>query len=115
MARTPPGDTPGERQASTIVIEDEALRAGFTQIPNAILRRPHLSAGAKLTYMGLLSYAWQDGSCFPGQDRLAHDLGLGRRSIVRYLQELQESGLLIVERRGLGLTNVYRLPRITDS
>ncbi len=41
-----------------VIIEDEALAAGFTQIPNLVLRRPDLSPGAKLTYMVLLSYAW---------------------------------------------------------
>lgn len=97
-----------------IYIEDETLRAGFTQIPNALLRRPGLSAGAKLTYVGLLSYAWQ-GSCFPGQERLAADLGLGKRSVIRHLQELQTAGLLIVKRRGLRQTNIYFLPRLPAS
>ncbi len=100
-----------EERHGTIVVEDETLRAGFTQIPNAILRRPDVTPGAKLTYMALLSYAWQKGSCFPGQDTLADDLGVSKRSVVTYLQQLQEAGLLHVKRRGLGQTNVYTLPR----
>jgi biotin operon repressor len=95
----------------TIFVEDETLRQGFTIIPNAILRRPDLSPGAKLTYMMLLSYAWQQGSCFPGQERLAEDMGVTKRSVITYLQHLQESGFLIIKRRGQGLTNVYHLPR----
>ena len=99
----------------TIVVEDETLREGFTQIPNALLRRADITPGAKLTYMALLSYAWQKGSCFPGQDHLASDLGIGKRTVVRYLPELEEKRLLQIKRRGLGLTNIYVLPRFATS
>ena len=98
-------------ERNTIRVEDRTLRQGFTRIPNEVLRREGLSPGAKLTYMGLLSYAWQEGSCFPGQERLAQDLGIGTRSVSRYLKELQRSGLLEVRRRGLGKTNIYVLPK----
>ncbi len=95
-----------------IFIEDETLRAGFTQIPNSILRRPDISPGAKLTYMVLLSYAWQEGSCFPGQERMAEDAGVTDRSIRTYLKELEAKGLLFIKRRGLGKTNLYFLPKV---
>lgn len=98
-------------EQDTITIEDRTLRNGFTRIPNGVLRREGLSPGAKLAYMGLLSYAWQEGSCFPGQARLAQDLGIGQRSVIRYLKELQSVGLLKVQRRGLGKTNIYILPK----
>jgi hypothetical protein len=96
---------------SPIFVEDETLRQGFTQIPNAILRLRELSPGAKLAYMVLLSYAWQKESCFPGQETLAEDMGVTSRSVITYLKQLQEAGLLIVKRRGLGQTNLYVLPR----
>jgi biotin operon repressor len=98
-----------------VIVEDEALRAGFTQIPNLVLRRSDLPPGAKLTYMVLLSYAWQKGQAFPGQDRLARDMGVSERSVITYLKQLQESGLVSIIRRGLGLTNVYVLHRIAGS
>jgi len=104
------GDQPDAQ--GEIYVEDELLRAGFTQIPNQVLRHPNLSPGAKLTYVMLLSYAWHGNSCFLGQQRLAEDIGVGRRSVVRYVRELMEAGLLIVRRRGLGLTNLYILPRL---
>ncbi len=97
--------------SDTIFIEDETLRQGFTQIPNATLRRPDISPGAKLTYMVLLSYGWQEGSCFPGQERMAEDMGVTSRSVRTYLQQLQEAGLVIIKQRGLNQTNVYTLPR----
>lgn len=95
-----------------ILIEDPVLAAGYTMIPNAILRNPGLSLGAKTVYGLLLSYAWQDGSCFPGQDRLAQDIGGGERSVRNYLQELQKRGYISIRRRGLNLTNLYVIHRI---
>lgn len=96
-----------------VIVEDEALAAGFTQIPNLVLRRSDLQPGAKLTYMVLLSYAWQKDHAYPGQDRLAIDMGVSERSVITYLKQLQESGLITIRRRGLGLTNVYVLHRLS--
>lgn len=94
-----------------IILEgfDPVAAAGFTQVPNHILRSKDLSVGAKLTYAALLSYAWQNESCFPGQDTLAEDMGSGRRSVVRYIDELEKIGLISIKRQGLGKVNVYTL------
>ena len=82
---------------------------GFTQVPNVILVDKDLSVGAKLTYAMLLKYAWYDDHCFPGQDKLAEDMGVGKRSVVTFIKELQTADLIEVERRGLGKPNVYHL------
>jgi len=47
---------------------DPVSTAGFTQVPNHILRCKGLSVGAKLTYAVLLSYAWQNDFCFPSPE-----------------------------------------------
>lgn len=91
----------------TIVILNESLKRGFTQLPNYVLRDKRLSFGARLAYAVLLSYAWQEDSCFPGQDRMAKDLGTSRRSINSYLKELKDVGFIDWKRRGLTKTNVY--------
>jgi biotin operon repressor len=88
---------------------DAVTARGFTQVPNFLLRSSKLSAGDKITFAMLLSYAWQNDYCFPGQDRLAHDMGLDERSVRRHLKSLQAVGLLVIQRRGLGKTNVYEL------
>jgi Helix-turn-helix domain len=62
---------------------DVLSQRGFTQVPNHLLRSDKISAGAKLAYTMLLSYAWQNDFCFPGQERLAKDMGAGERSVVR--------------------------------
>ncbi len=92
-----------------IVGADPVTRHGFTQVPNFILTKKELSVGAKLAYAMLLKYAWADDACFPGQLKLAEDMGAGERSIRTYLKELEATGLLEIKQRGLGKTNIYRL------
>lgn len=88
---------------------DAATSRGFTQVPNFLLRSPRLSPGDKLSFAMLLSYAWHNDSCFPGQETLANDLGLSARSVRTHLKSLESQGLLAIRRRGLGKTNVYEL------
>jgi helix-turn-helix protein len=92
-----------------IVGADPVTLHGFTQVPNFILTSTAISVGAKLGYAMLLKYAWGDNACFPGQAKLAEDMGSGERSVRRYLDELEKAGLLEIEQRGLGKTNLYRL------
>src|ERR1700683_5219595 len=92
-----------------IVGADLATRHGFTQVPNFILTNADISVGAKLAYAMLLKYAWQDDACFPGQVKLASDMGATDRSVRTYLKELEAAELLEITQRGLGKTNLYRL------
>lgn len=92
-----------------ILIENNWLDAGFTQIPNLVLRDTDLSIGARLLYGILLSYAWQKDQCWPGQERLATDLGRSSKTVRGYLAELMDGKYLQVQRRGLGQTNIYTL------
>lgn len=88
---------------------DAATAMGFTQVPNFLLKSKVLSSGDKITFAMLLSYAWQNDFCFPGQQRLAHHLGLDERSVRRHLKSLETNGLLVIRQRGQGKTNVYEL------
>ena len=94
---------------------DPVTAGGFTQIPNILLRTPDLSSQAKIVYAQLLSYAWSNDRCFPGQERMGENLGASRTSIYRALQELQDAGWLEVERRGQGKTNIYVLKYVVDN
>jgi hypothetical protein len=102
------GDILKERNIE-IVGADLATRHGFTQVPNFILTKKDISVGAKLAYAMLLKYAWANDACFPGQSRLAQDMGAAERSVRTYLQELETAELLEIQQRGLGKTNLYRL------
>ena len=97
------------RRNIELVGADPVTRHGFTQVPNFILKSDALSPGAKLTYAMLLHYAWQNDYCFPGQERLAKDMGAGKRSVIRFMAELERAGFVAVQRRGLGQTNLYQL------
>ena len=102
------GDILKERNIE-LVGADPVTRQGFTQVPNFILTKNDVSVGAKLAYAMLLKYAWGDDACFPGQTKLAIDMGSGERSVRRYLEELEKSGLLEIVQRGLVNTKLYRL------
>ncbi len=100
-------------EPDTLVIEDEALRKGFTSAPNYILDDSGVSIAARFTYIVLLSFAWRAGSCFPGQARLAKTIGVTDRAVRNYLGELIEKGYIRVSRRGLGKTNIYHILKVT--
>jgi hypothetical protein len=91
----------------TIVILNGALKHGFTQLPRYVLQDKRLSFGARLTYAVLLSYAWQEDSCFPGQERMSKDLGTTDRSVRRFLAELKDKGYIDWKQQGLGRPNIY--------
>jgi biotin operon repressor len=100
----------------TIVLEgaDVLSARGFTQVPNYVLESRNLSAGAKLTYAMLLKYAWENDYCFPGQDRLAADMGVSRQTANKYIQELRDKDYVSIKRQGQGRPNVYRLKLTLD-
>ncbi len=92
-----------------IEILDKTLKAGFASMPRIVLRNPELSRNSKAAYSLLLDYAWQTGSCFPGQERLAKDLGVSVRTIQRDLEELKNFGLIDWKQRGKNRTNIYSI------
>jgi hypothetical protein len=85
------------------------LQEGFTQVPNFILKDSKLSPGSKVTYAMFLSYAWHADFCFPGQDRLAADMGMSRSRVTEFVSELEMAGLISIQRRGQGKTNIYTI------
>jgi len=88
---------------------DIATQRGWTGVPNFILESEKISIGAKLTYAMLLKYARELDECFPGQDRLAKDMGTSRQSVNTYIKELSDVGLITVQRRGQGRPNLYTI------
>ena len=86
---------------------DIATQRGWTGVPNFILESKEISVGAKLVYAMLLKYAREMDECFPGQDRLAKDMGNGERSVRRWLHELEQVNLISIKQRGQGRPNLY--------
>ena len=92
-----------------LATSDPVVRGGFTQVPNFILKNGELSLGAKVTYSMFLHYAWHNEHCFPGQDRLATDMGMSQSRVSEFIKELQEAELIEITRRGQGKTNLYKI------
>jgi Helix-turn-helix domain len=88
---------------------DPVSAGGFTQLPNFILRDPKLSVGAKVVYAMFISYGWHNDFCFPGQERLAEDMGMSRSRITEFVTELEKALLITIQRRGQGKTNIYTI------
>jgi biotin operon repressor len=86
---------------------DIATQRGWTGVPNFILESDKISVGAKLTYAMLLKYARELDECFPGQERLAKDMGNSERSVRTWLKELESAGLISIKQRGQGRPNLY--------
>jgi Helix-turn-helix domain len=76
-------------------------------IPNWLLCRRELSQGSKLCYARLCQHAGEKGYCWPAQDTLAAELGVGERQVRTYLHELSEFQLIYAEQRGLKKSNRY--------
>ena len=104
----PIGDIIRERNIE-LATNDPVVRGGFTQVPNFILKNGDLSLGAKVTYAMFLHYTWHNDSCFPGQERLAEDMGMSQSRVSEFIKELQMAELVEITRRGQGRTNLYKI------
>ena len=102
------GNTQHFKERNLLLVgADLATQRGWTGVPNFILENKELSVGAKLTYAMLLKYAREQEECFPGQQRLAQDMGTTRQSANAYIGELRRRGFIAVKRRGQGRPNLY--------
>jgi len=80
-----------------------------------VMHLTDLSIGARILWWEL-NHAWIGHGidvCFPLQPTLAKILGVSRSSIIRWLQELSDTGLLQVERQQRG--NRYVLTQGTTT
>jgi len=102
------------QEIKRLIIDDPNLRHGFTQVPNLVLKDPLLTCTARVLYILLLAYAWQDKECWPGHERLAKDLGCSEATIIRTLAELKTHKLVTWTRPGQGRVNIYHIRRLTD-
>ena len=109
------GESSQQGKLKTLFFQDTNLKHGFAQIPNVVLRDPLLSGNEKTLYALLLSYAWQDNECFPGQDLLASNMGLTRRSITQLLTSLKKRKLIGWKRQGQGKVNIYHIRKLSDA
>lgn len=72
-----------------------------------------LKASTKLVLLSLADRAGEDHVCYPSTSRLELDTGLYRETIFSATRELEEGGLLVVE-KAVGRANRYRLIGVTS-
>ncbi len=99
----------------SLVFDDPTIGKGFVQVPRVVLMDKRLSSNDKILYALLLMYAWQDGECFPGQERLGDDMDCNRKTLMSCMKHLVSVKLVKVNRRGLGKSNVYHIRRLSDA
>ena len=93
--------------AQAAASQDPGIRRSpdsFDAIPASVNARTDLYPGAKRLY-GLLRSV-QNMQAEPSYADLAAALGASVRSIVRWMAQLVEKGLITLWRRGLGMTNI---------
>ena len=54
---------------------------------------------AKVLLMALANYADDEGTCFPGREKISAETGLSKRTLTRQVNLLVDMGLIVVERR----------------
>lgn len=90
-----------------VVIQNQILNSGFAAFPYLVMKDKTLSLGGRMTYAFLLMYAWQEGSCFAGQETMANDMGISRAQVQRNLYELRDAKYIKVERKDKRYNNTY--------
>jgi len=76
-------------------------------VPNWLLERTEISAGAKLCFAKLAQYAGKDGKAFPFQKTLGVQLGVCVRQVKRYINELVKYRLIEVKNQAMDRPNLY--------
>ena len=91
------------------------IKGAWTAIPNKLMLDQRLSRDARLLGCLLFMHAANTGKAFPSQEKMAEELGCVRRSIIRWLEELQAAGW--VEWRQTMRNNEYTItsPEEADS
>jgi hypothetical protein len=87
---------------------DKELSGYFVQVPVELLKENICSPVALKLYLVLLSYCGKGDKAWPGQSRLAQDMGLSERRVRDILGELERVKLLSILPR-TGTSNVYHL------
>ena len=68
-----------------------------------------LMSRRQVAYSLFRHFAWNNDSCFPGQETLAQHMGMSVSRVNEYIKELEAAGLIEITRRGQGKTNLYRV------
>ncbi|SHF74860.1 Helix-turn-helix domain-containing protein [Desulfofundulus australicus DSM 11792] len=79
---------------------------------DAVIRNAKISLPARGLFAILMSYADEQGACWPSLEKLMADTGYKERALRNLLNELIEKGAITKIRRGRTLTNLYNVTGI---
>ena len=88
---------------------DDITLRGYVQMPRVVLYSKTLSDGDKVTHLLLLSFAWQQPSCFPSQASLGDMRGKTERQMRRNLKSLADNGFINIVQNGSARANTYEI------
>jgi len=86
----------------------------FYQIPRSVAARRDLTGNAKVVYAAIVDHIGKNGHGWPGERALANEIGANRDTVVSCVRQLEQAGLLLVERGGLGKVNHYRVAEVSE-
>ena len=79
-------------------------------VPNWLMQRKEVTSTAKLLYGRLIEYWGRNRKAFPSQKTLAQEIGITDRQVRNCLSELEECGLIYIDRSNKGHVNSYFFP-----
>ena len=88
---------------------DDITLRGYVQLPRVVLYSRKISDGDKVTHLLLLSFAWQQPSCFPSQASLGGMRGKTERQMRRNLKSLSDHGFINIIQNGSARANTYEI------
>jgi hypothetical protein len=83
-----------------IANKEKWIREGYIIVPNVLTLDKSISPQAKILFLALCVHAFKKDYAFPSYEVLQEELGLARPQLIRYLGELQQVGLVKVQRTG---------------
>lgn len=93
----------------------DSFNKGHIQTPSMIENCIGLSNHAKTVYSNILNHVFEKGHyAFPSTYKLAISSGCSVNSVINYVNELVECGLLYKESRGRGKSNHYHLKDVHE-
>ncbi|GMU22571.1 MAG: hypothetical protein AMXMBFR13_26560 [Phycisphaerae bacterium] len=87
----------------------------FVKLPLFLLARSDLTATAKVVYAVISDRIGTNASTWAGVRRLAADVGMDPKAVLRAIAALESLGLLEVDRRGSGRSSHYRVKSVPET
>lgn len=82
----------------------------FYKLPQDLTSRPDITPSAKIVFAVIADSIGRNGKSWIGKRKIALRAGLAECTVIESITRLESAGILFVERRGNGKSNLYSLP-----